>query len=81
MKLRLLILLQQLVINPVTLLLFLPSLIFAQSDTIPKSAYSIAELKSDFQIFRTALEEGHPGIYRYNGSDPELKFAKKIISQ
>ncbi|WP_295794921.1 S41 family peptidase [Mucilaginibacter sp.] len=37
--------------------LYLPSLVFAQST---------AELKSDFKLFRSALEEGHPGIYRYH---------------
>jgi hypothetical protein len=48
----------------ILLLLLLPSLIFAQGVT--RSGYSAAELRSDFKIFRSALEEGHPGIYRYN---------------
>lgn len=41
----------------VLLQLLLPLCSFAQST---------AEFKSDFKIFRSALEEGHPGIYRYN---------------
>jgi len=30
-----------------------------------QNAYNPMELKEDFQLFRTALEEAHPGIYRY----------------
>jgi len=41
----------------VLLLLLLPLCSFTQST---------AEFKSDFKTFRSALEEGHPGIYRYN---------------
>ncbi|HTE01262.1 MAG TPA: S41 family peptidase [Mucilaginibacter sp.] len=48
----------------ILLLLFLPSFIFAQN--VNRPGYSVAELKNDFKIFRSALEEGHPGIYRYN---------------
>ena len=51
-------------LKSVLLFLFLPALIFAQNVT--KSMYSVVELKNDFKIFRSALEEGHPGIYRYN---------------
>ncbi|MDB4902555.1 MAG: periplasmic protease [Mucilaginibacter sp.] len=51
-------------IQSLLLLLLLPSIIFAQEVTKPN--YSAAELRSDFKIFRSALEEGHPGIYRYN---------------
>jgi hypothetical protein len=50
-------------IKSILLLLFLPSLIFAQ--IVTPSLYSTTELKSDFKIFRLALEEGHAGIYRY----------------
>jgi hypothetical protein len=51
-------------IKSLLLLLLLPSVIFAQEVTKPN--YSVAELRSDFKIFRSALEEGHPGICRYN---------------
>ncbi len=50
--------------NSILLLLFLRSFVFAQTVTGP--GYSAAELKSDLKIFRSALEEGHPGIYRYS---------------
>ncbi|HCO84982.1 MAG TPA: hypothetical protein DIT95_15835, partial [Arenibacter sp.] len=30
-----------------------------------QNAYNPMELKEDFQLFTTALEEAHPGIYRY----------------
>ncbi|MCM4151009.1 hypothetical protein DHD05_05335 [Arenibacter sp. N53] len=30
-----------------------------------QSILTLPQLKEDFQIFRTALEEAHPGIYRY----------------
>ena len=30
-----------------------------------QNAFNPSELKEDFQLFRTALEEAHPGIYRY----------------
>lgn len=68
-------------IRAIIVLLFLPSFIFAQSAT--KSSYSAAELKSDFKIFRSALEEGHPGIYRYNSKaamDSIFDAAEKAIN-
>ena len=48
----------------ILLLLVLP--LFVSAQTVTKPGYSVGELKSDFKIFRSALEEGHPGIYRYN---------------
>jgi Peptidase family S41 len=38
----------------------------ALGQSVTKPLYSVVDLKSDFNIFRSALEEGHPGIYRYN---------------
>jgi hypothetical protein len=32
---------------------------------IPTKTYSPAQLKEDFKLFRSALEEGHPGLYTY----------------
>ncbi|MEO8087844.1 MAG: peptidase S41, partial [Bacteroidota bacterium] len=37
-----------------------------QIKIITKESYTVEELKTDFNIFRAALEEGHPGIYRYS---------------
>lgn len=33
---------------------------------VSKIYFSAEELRQDFKIFRTSLEEGHPGIYRYS---------------
>ncbi|MEO8150376.1 MAG: S41 family peptidase [Bacteroidia bacterium] len=38
----------------------------AQKQITTKESYTIEELKTDFNIFRAALEEAHPGIYRYS---------------
>ena len=56
-------------IKSILFLLFLPSFLFAQ--TVARPGYSVQALKDDFKIFRSALEEGHPGIYRYN-SKPKM---------
>lgn len=31
--------------------------------------YSVAQLRSDFQLMRRAMEEAHPGLYRYHPRD------------
>lgn len=45
--------------------LFVGYKLFAQNTTLNKNCYSSQELKQDFDIFRAALEEAHPGLYRY----------------
>jgi len=42
--------------------LALATLNLAQGD---QTRYSVADLREDFSIYRHALEEGHPGLYRY----------------
>lgn len=46
---------------------FLPAFTLAQRNTSmePPHRFTPPQLTEDFHIFRTALEEGHPGIYRY----------------
>ena len=39
---------------------------FGQTKIVTRERYTIEELKTDFNIFRAALEEAHPGIYRYS---------------
>jgi hypothetical protein len=34
----------------------------------PNRRFSVAELQEDFAILRGALEEGHPGVYRYSSA-------------
>ncbi|MBK8847115.1 MAG: hypothetical protein IPO27_11415 [Bacteroidetes bacterium] len=36
-----------------------------QKKDIIKEIYSVEELKQDFDVFRTSLEEGHPGLYLF----------------
>ena len=48
----------------ILIFLFLPSFTFAQNPA--RGTFSAQELKNDFNIFKSALQEGHPGIYRYN---------------
>lgn len=48
------------------LLLFILTLNFnLQPNEIAKEFYTSEELKQDFDIFRSSLEEGHPALYRY----------------
>ncbi|MEQ1906857.1 MAG: S41 family peptidase, partial [Pirellulaceae bacterium] len=43
--------------------------------------FSIEELKQDFGVFRDALEEGHPGLYRYSTKENmDSIFAKAAAS-
>ncbi len=35
----------------------------------PKKTYTTAEIKSDFELMKSALIEAHPGIYRYTSPD------------
>ncbi len=35
----------------------------------PKKTYTTAEIKSDFDLMKSALIEAHPGIYRYTSPD------------
>ncbi|MEO6348506.1 MAG: hypothetical protein ABIO60_11425, partial [Aquaticitalea sp.] len=44
---------------------FITALSFAQKDT-KESMIAPEKLRQDFQILRVSLEEGYPGIYRYN---------------
>lgn len=39
---------------------------YCQDVPVKEQNYAVEELKSDFNIFRAALEEAHPGLYRYN---------------
>jgi C-terminal processing protease CtpA/Prc len=35
----------------------------------PKRTFTVAEIKTDYAIMRGALEEAHPGLYRYTSRD------------
>ncbi|TAH14751.1 MAG: hypothetical protein EAZ14_03225 [Runella slithyformis] len=35
----------------------------------PKKTYSIEQIKSDYALMRSVLEEAHPGLYRYTPAD------------
>src|SRR5688572_98020 len=50
----------------------------AEDDYNPDRKFSPSELKEDFFIFRTALEESHPGLYTFhtkNHMDSVFNFA------
>src|SRR3954453_14394668 len=36
-----------------------------RSNVEPSATFTTAQLRRDFQVLREALEEGHPGIYRF----------------
>ena len=36
---------------------------------VPDTTYSVEQIKQDFKLMRHALEESHPGIYRYTSPD------------
>jgi hypothetical protein len=64
--------------SPIPLYLLIISLFTAcrtskpQSTNVPTPltrAYSAAQLQSDFRLMRRALEEAHPGLYRYHSRD------------
>ena len=39
--------------------------VLAQNASVVREQHSAEELKNDFAVFRAALEEGHPALYRY----------------
>ncbi len=41
------------------------STLHGQERQEPAGVFSVNELKQDFEVFKAALEEGHPGLYRY----------------
>ena len=56
----------------------------AQRVEIVKEYYSPEELKEDFAVFRTSLEEGHPALYRYKSRpalDSIFAFTEASISK
>ncbi|MCK0147105.1 S41 family peptidase [Arenibacter sp. F26102] len=44
---------------------FMFAQLFGGLNVAGQSVLTLPQLKEDFQLFRTALEEAHPGIYRY----------------
>ena len=60
-----------------SLLLACMTILGAQTDSGP--VLSPVDLQEDFKILRTALEEGHPGIYRYTAKkEMDDAFAKSF---
>lgn len=52
------------------LLLLLPLYVYAQPDAYdPQRRFTSGELRQDFEVLQTALEQLHPGLYRYTSRD------------
>ncbi|GAA4439060.1 S41 family peptidase [Pontibacter saemangeumensis] len=65
------------VLLPIVLLVYLPLLSVAQSAQKQEQTFTPEHLREDFTRFRSALEEAHPGLYRYT---PKAVFDAKFDS-
>ncbi|MEQ9581594.1 MAG: hypothetical protein RIM68_05480, partial [Arenibacter sp.] len=65
-------------------LVFFMTLFLGTQVVVSQNTLNPSKLKEDFQLFRKALEEAHPGIYRYEAKssmDGSFEVIRKKLDQ